>query len=456
MNNKLFNKRIPTIFGIGFVILAIILTTISLRTQTGFKSKASNSEMPQNVKVTNVSDDAFTITYETDAPVTGSVNFGKDKKLGNAELEDLDKEKGSLTPKNIHSITVKKLTPDTKYHLVIVSGQNTFLDNGSPFEIQTGSSISSPSAMQLKVKGKVVLPDGNPPIEAIVYLSSDNSQLFSAVVGKNGEFHFSLEALRSEDLASYFTAHDNTSLKLEAIGKSLKSTVSISLSNADFIPTITLSNDYDFTHEPIPLASKSAEVEKTVSFPAITTKPQSLKPQILTPKKDQSFTDQQPQFRGTSLPNAIVEIIIHSDENIQTQVKADSNGNWVYRPPNTLTSGTHIITIKTRDSLGILTTLARSFTVFAQGSQVSESATSSATPTQKTIPTATPRPTSAPTPFPTPVPSIIIPTSFPSPTFMPIESKGGLPPTGDSPILFIVGGIVTAVFGVVLFLLTVL
>jgi len=442
VNSQLLNKRIPTAFGIGIVIFAIALTTFTLRSQTSLKSKASNSEQPQNVKVANISDDSFTITYQTGALATGSVNFGKDRKLGSTELEALDKEKGSLTPKNVHSITVKKLTPATKYQLVIVSGQNTFLNNGSPFEIETGPSISSPSAIQSKIKGKVILPDGNPPIEALVYLSSGDSQLLSTVVGKNGEFNFSLKGLRSDDLNSYFMAYEDTSFKLEAVSKSLKSTVSISLNNADSIPTITLSNDYDFTNK-IPVASKSADVE-FVNFPIITTKPESSKPQILTPKKDQSFTDQQPQFRGTSLPNETVEIIIHSDENIQTLVKADSNGNWIYRPPNTLSPGIHTITIKTKDSLGILTTLVQSFTVFAQGSQVSESATASATPTQKITPASIPTPTIAVTSFPSPTTSI------------PIETKGGLPPTGDSPILFIVGGIVAAVSGIALFLLTVL
>jgi len=451
MNNKFFNKRIPVILGIGLMTLAITLTTIAVRIQTDLKSKASNSEMPQNVKVTNLSDDSFTITYQTDAPVTGSVNFGKDRKLGNIELEDLDKEKGSFTPHNIHSITVKKLAPATAYQLVIVSGQNTFLNNEVPFRIETGPSISSPSAMQLKVKGKVVLPDGNPPIETIIYLSSDDSQLLSTVVGKNGEFNFSLKDLRSKDLNSYFTAYENTSFKLEAVSKSLKSIVSISLSDADSIPTITLSNDYDFTYELTPVASKSADAE-FVNFPIITTQPESSKPQILTPKKDQSFTDPKPQFRGTSLPNETVEIIIHSDENTQIQVKADSNGNWAYRPPNPLSPGQHTITIKTRDSSGTLTTLVRSFTVFAD-SQVSESVTPTTTPTQKIIPTSTPIPTN--TSIPTlaiPIPTVAV-TAFPSPTST-IETKGGLPPTGNSSILLIAGGIVAAISGIALFLLT--
>ncbi len=436
MNNQLFNRRIPTIFGIGFVILAIVLTTFIVKSQTNFKSKASNSEEPRNVKITNLSDSSFTLTYQTDATTSGSVNYGQGKELGNTGLEDLDKEKGNFSSKNIHSITVKKLSPNTSYHLVIVSGQNTFLNNGTPFEIATPPTISSPSAAKSQVKGKVILPDGNVPQEALVYLSAKNSQLLSTVVGKNGEFNFSLDSLRSEDLNSYFKLNDNTSLELTTISNSLKSTVFVSFSVADSIPTITLSNNYDFTNEITPIASKSAG-SKSVSFPAVTAKPESLKPQILSPKKDQSFTDQQPQFRGTSLPNENVQITIHSTEQIQTQVKADSNGNWTYRPPSSLSPGAHTITIQTKDAAGILITLVQSFTVFAQGSQVSESATPSGTSTQK----LTPSPTNTP-------------TLFPSPTSIPSASKGGLPPTGNSPILLILGGVVTTISGIVLFLLT--
>lgn len=448
MKNQLFNKRIPSILGIGFVILGIVLTTIIIKNQTSLRSKASSSEEPQNVKITNISDDSFTITYQTDAATTGSVNYGKGKELGNTELEELDKEKESLSPKKIHSIAVKKLAHSTKYHLVIISGQNTFLNSGVPFEIVTAPNISSPFATHAIIKGKIVLPDGNPPSEALVFLSSENSQLFSTLA-KNGEFNFSLKSLRSSDLTSYLRPNENIILELLATNGSLKSTVLLSLNEVNSIPTITLSNDYNFTHKIVPIASKSAESE-FLGFPVVTAKPSSLKPQILTPKKDQSFTDQKPQFRGTSLPNEKVQIIIHSDENIQTQVIADSNGNWTYRPPNNLSLGEHTITIKTRDSSGILTTIMQSFTVFA--------ATPSATPTQKVTPTSTPTPTHTPTPFPSPTIIILTPTFTPTatliPTSVPIETKAGLPPTGDSPILLIIGGIITAISGIALFLLT--
>lgn len=427
MRNQLSNKRIPTILGIGLVALSIILTTVIVRVQTSLRSNASASEKPQNVKVTNLSDNSFTITYQTDTDTTGSVNYGKNRELGNTQLEDRDKGKGDLLSGNTHSITVEKLLLDTKYYLVIISGQNTFLNNGVPFEISTGPSISSPSASQTAIKGKVISPDGNAPNEALIYLSADNSQLLSTTAAKDGEFNFSLKGLRTDDLTSYFRLKENSVFKLLAISKSLKSTVLFSLNQINSIPTITLSNDYDFTEDFAAIASKSAQP----GFPPTEFESENLKPQILTPKKDQSFTDQKPQFRGTSLPNGKVEIIIHSDENIQTQITADSNGNWTYRPPSNLSPGTHTITIKTRDSGGILTTIMQSFTVLAA---------EALTPT--------------PTPFSMSTPIIISPTSTLSPTFMPIESKGGLPPTGGSSLLLIIGGIVTTISGIALFLLT--
>lgn len=433
MKNQLFNKRIPTIFGIGIIVLGIVLTTVIVRIQTNLRSSAGSSEEPQNVKITNLSDSSFTITYQTDAVTIGSVNYGQSKELGNTQLEDL--------PKNVHSLTAEKLSPDTKYYLVVISGQNTFLDNGVPFEISTGPSISSPSAKsdlasatETIIKGKVIFPDGNVPNEALVYLSTDNSQLMSTTITKNGEFNFSLKELRTDDFSSYFNINETAVFKIFATNGSLQSTALASLTQAKSIPTITLSNDYDFTQESSPIASKSGE---SSGFPSISPG-KSSKLEILTPKKNQTFTDQKPQFRGTSLPNETVEIIIHSDENIQTRVTADGLGNWTYRPKAVLSPGAHTITIKTRDSEGILTTIMQSFTVFAQGSQVSESATPSATPTQQIT-------ASTPTPTPTPFPSI---------ASQPIESKGGLPPTGSSSVLLIIGGIISTISGIALFLLT--
>ena len=448
MNNRLLNARIPTVLGIFIVVLGIILTTIAVKNQTNTNSKASNSEQPQNVKVTNISDNSLTITYETDAPVTGSVSYGKNKTLGESELEDLDKEKGNFSPKKIHSVSLKKLVPNTKYFLAIASGQNTFLNNGSLFEVLTAPTIASNSGTQTIIQGKVILPNGGPPEEAMSYLSADNSQVLSSIL-KNGKFDFSLKSFRTENLSSYLKIKENTVFKIIITNGSLKSTALISSNQTDSLPTITLSNDYDFTHPVSPIATKSAE---SAGFPSINPLKENLKPQILTPKENQSFTDQRPQFTGTSLPNEKIDIIIHSDEAITTQITTDSNGNWVYTPPTNLSPGNHTITIKTRDASGILTTLTQSFTVFA-----AESTTPQPTPTLIILPTNTPTPTPIAIPSLSPTIPIISPaiSTTPVPVFIPLESKGELPPTGDSKATILsVSAIASMAIGIVLFLLT--
>ncbi|OGH24138.1 MAG: hypothetical protein A3B47_04695 [Candidatus Levybacteria bacterium RIFCSPLOWO2_01_FULL_39_24] len=438
MRSKLLNRRIPTILGIIFILLGILLTTPIIKNQTMFKSSAINSQEPQNVRMTNISDQSFTVTYQTKLPSTGSISYGSDKKLGESGLEDADKQTGSFSPKKIHSISVNKLTPTTKYYLTIISGSNTFLNNGAPFEVTTGSTIASPSANQNEIKGKIVLPDGSIPPEALAYLSTENSQLLSTITAKDGKFSFSLKGLRTNDLSSYLKATDSAVFKISTTDGSLNSTVLVSLNQANSIPVITQSNNYDFTQEVSADASRSA---KSLGFPLIIPSGKFLKPEILTPEENQSFTDQKPQFSGTSLPNEKVEIIIHSDEQITTQVTADGNGNWTYRPSNNLSPGVHTITIKTRDSAGILTTIMQSFTVFAAGSQISELATPSATPTV----------------FPTVVilSPTVTPTSLPTPTLAQVVTKGGLPPPGDPRITFVtIAAIATTVAGIVLFLLT--
>lgn len=467
MNNRIFNGKIIKMVGIILILLGIPLTTFIVKNQTIFRSNASNSEEPQNIKITNVSNKSFTVTYQTSAITTGSISYGIDKKIGESELDDVDKEKESFSAKKIHSVTLKNLKSDTKYFLTIISGSNTFLDNGSPFEIMTGPDIASSSAQeQDTVRGKIVLPDGKAPSEAIVYLDAENSQLLSTTTDKDGEFSFSLENLRTKDLSSLFDSNDDIIFNIIATDGSLQATASASLSKTKTIPTITLSNSYDFSEKNISSATKSAKLSTDLSstFPMSTSSSKKeIKVEILSPKKDQPITDQKPQFRGTSLPNEKIEIIIHSEEEITTQITADKNGNWTYKPTTTLSPGVHTITIKTRDSSGILRTIVQSFTVYAAESQITPTITPTATPTPQTT-SMTPISTLPPA-IPTNIPSIITPsitptftsvfTSTPPSTTKPITSIDELPATGDSRTIFIaIIAIATTTTGIVLFLLS--
>lgn len=406
---NIFNKRIPTLFGFLAIVLGIGLT--SLLTQQGviFTGQASPSNEPTNVQITNVSDTSFTVSYTTADSVLGSLNVGTTTGLGTTVLDERDK---IATGHNVHVITVRNLNPQTPYLFSITSGEDSFLKNGALYSVRTGPALEA-SNLRGSMSGKVIAPDGTSPKEALIYLNIPGAQILSTLIKADGSYTISLNSLRTSDLSSYFTSLEEITAKLSVFDGSLSSQASLSTDISD-VPTITLSQNYDFTTSELPISSNDPMSTSSAKelFPT-STPSGSLKntPQIITPKKDQGFSDDQPLFRGTAQPNQDVEISIHSDEAISAKVVADANGNWTYRPDSSLSPGTHTITIKTKDSFGILKTITQQFVVYASGTQVGESATPSATltptptPTLTITPIATVTPTEIDTPSPTPTPT---------------------------------------------------
>ena len=449
MRNTFWNKKIPTLLGIASIIAGIAITTLLVQTGSALIIKAGPSETPKNIRITNVSDASITISYTTDALVIGSLNFGKDKNFGLIGLDDRDQQ-GALAPHLVHHITLKSLSPQTSYFFEISSGQNTFLNNGIPFEAKTGHLLDDMPSSEYPITGNAVLPDGTKPKEGIVYVTAENAQTLSALLKENGNFILPLSSLRTANFSSYFPFSKNTTLNILAENGSLSSHLFFSPKETNSVPTITLSSDYDFTTPNTPAASASG---RSSGFPSFSAQEvlKNPSPEISIPKKDQGFSDQQPQFRGTATPLEKVQITIHSVENIQTEVTADKLGNWTYRPVTALSPGPHSVSITTKNPFGILKTITQSFTVFAQGSQVSQSAT----PSASTVPSPTPIPTVKPTVIPTVMPT---PTSLPSifPSAIPtVEPKPALPATGSSFFLPIgATAIGTALVGIVIFFLT--
>jgi hypothetical protein len=150
-----------------------------------------------------------------------------------------------------------------------------------------------------------------------------------------------------------------------------------------------------------------------------------------------------------------VKITIHSDQAVQTTVKADQNGNWDYRPSSNLSPGTHTITIQAKDNSGILKTITQSFVVYASGQQINPPPSGSPTPIVSVSPTNIPSPTSIVTLIPTItlIPSTTI-TQTQGGITITVSPKKPLPPTGNPSVMTagIVGAVVTLIGGLMLLL----
>ncbi len=456
MKQNFWNKKIPTILGILVITISVGVTTFLVNQSTLFKSNASLSDQPKDVRITNITDTSFTVSYSTDAQVSGSLNYGKDINLGQSALDDRDEQSGNLANYNIHNITVHLLSQQTQYFFTITSAQDSFLNNGEPFTVTTGPALSNPPT-QTPMTGKIILPDGSAASEAIIYVTMDKAQVISTLTKTDGSYILPLNSLRTNDNAAYYTLSSSTNLKILVTGDGLSSNASLSFNQINPVPTITLSKDYDFSAGESPTTAPTS----LESFPSFESTPSAkTSPDILTPKENQSFNDQQPLFKGTGLPDQKVTIVIHSDAPIQTTVTTDPQGNWNYRPTTPLAPGNHTIAITTKNSAGILQTITQSFTVYAAGSQF----------TQAVTPTPSVSPSVSPTIAPTVKPSLTLtPTLTPTPTLanatptIAQTTKGGatavptatlLPATGNASIITvgIIGTILTAAGGL-LFLL---
>ncbi|MCL5438673.1 MAG: Ig-like domain-containing protein [Patescibacteria group bacterium] len=457
MKNNIWRKRIPTLLGLFLIIIGITVTSILVKNGTIFVSKASPTNTPKNVRITNVSEISFTVSYETDASVLGSISYGETSNLGSTALDTRDQQSGNVAAYKLHYFMVRGLKPSAKYFFNIVSGQDTFQNNETLFEITIAPNIEASPSAQQPIVGKVIMPDGTNPQEAIVYITIPKAQTTSTIVKGDGSYIIPLNALRTDDLKSFFPISKDTKLQMLAIGPSARSNVKLFANQINVVPTITLSKDYDFTtgNSPINVSEEESSASANVNFPAFSANQVSNKnAEILTPKDEEKFTDQQPLFKGVASPGASIKLIIHSDENIQTQVIVDNKGNWSFRPQKTLSPGQHTVSIIAPDKFGVLKTITQSFTVYAQGSQVNESATPSATPTIKITSTptpilSTPSPTQIPSPTLTPTPTITqAPVASATPTLAPAK------PGSSSAIIGAIAAIATTTIGVLLFLVT--
>jgi len=462
MNHSMWNKQIPTLLALVVIVFGVLVTTYLVESGVIYTGRASQSTTPQDIKITNITDNSFTVSYTTTQETPGIVSFGKDTTLGQNALDERDSRADSFSPYTSHHITVKNLTPNTQYYFSIVNGGSTYLNNGAPYQTATAGKLNSAQTIQKKLQGVVILPNGEKVSEGLVYLSSPNSQDISTRI-QNGEYVLDLSNLRNKNLDSSFQISDTTIFTLKAVGKDGQSQITLFAKNST-VPIITLSQNYDFTisEDPI-LQPLSSEIGGGL--------PQELQlnqttgtPQITVPKKNEEFIDQRPQFKGTAVALETVSITIR-DENIVTQVKADSSGNWLYRPTRTLIPGSHTITISAKDKTGVLRTATQSFTIFSLGTRVAQTATPSASPTIGITATPTPiviTPTVIPTQLVTPTPTIVVPTLlptstpiiFPTPTTVVVIPSKTEPPGNE---LVVFGGMIafaTTAIGLLLYLVT--
>lgn len=176
--------RIPTILGLGLVILGIGSGVFLVIQNQSLTAKAGADQTPKNITISNLEDTQTTISWQTDTPTTGFVTYGINSPDEYTAFDDRDNQ----SPKSYytHIVTLTHLTPQTSYNFKIISGKTSS-------EVQKFTSLQTLKQNRFKpIVGTVVaqqqlLDDG------LAHLSITGAVQSSII--KNGNFLIPISTL---------------------------------------------------------------------------------------------------------------------------------------------------------------------------------------------------------------------------------------------------------------------
>lgn len=240
-----FNKfKIPTLLGLSVILLGLISGLYLVLREQVFLSQAAPNLTPQNIAITNITDDSVVISWQTNATATAFITFGQKNTGEQTVLDDRDGNPpaGGPKPHLTHYVTLKNLLPNTNYLFKVTSGKLTSemmkFDTATPVTNQTGFT---------PVIGSVM--DGSNPLnDGVVYLTIQNAVTASSLIKTGGNFLIPISQIRKTDLSNIFPPTEGTIAKLAIHSDKGSASIQFRLqSSASPLPAIKLGQDIDLT-----------------------------------------------------------------------------------------------------------------------------------------------------------------------------------------------------------------
>lgn len=250
---ELINKfKIPTLLGLSIILLGLGSGLFLVLKEQVFLSQASPNSIPQNITLTNITENSVVISWQTNTPTTSFITFGEENPRQYTVLDDKDADEKENKPKPhlIHYVTLKNLLPKTTYQYRIVSGK-TALDIA---KFQTASPLANHTELT-PIIGSVM--DGDIPLdEGVVYLSIPDAITQSTQIKSGGNFLIPLSQIAKTDLSDTFSPTEDVIAKLVIQSSKGEANVLFKLrSNLEPPPPIKLGQNIDLTLEETPQPS---------------------------------------------------------------------------------------------------------------------------------------------------------------------------------------------------------
>jgi hypothetical protein len=438
----MLSKRIPTLVGLGILVVGLVVGVILLGTGTNvFAPRATPETTPKQIRITNITDTGFSVSFATDESTPGFLKYGtEERKISTQSPDDRDKLTGSVESFFLHHITVGGLQPDTQYYYLLgTGGGTTFDNNGSPFIIKTAPRGGTPSAAKTAY-GSVSTESGSPADGAVVYISIEGVGELSTLVKSSGSWAVPLSNARTKDSSAYAQITEDAILQIEVKGVSPQQQLryQTAVNNSQPIAALQFGKSApeaiadagqkiatqaaaldelgadatksargggigDLLAEDDGLTATELNDEDALWYGANSTASATLS---LENEKHQLINTDQPTFTGIVPPNVTVTIEIHSETEITQQLISNPDGSFslnIEELGKTLEPGEHTVTYSYEDpNTGQTVTKTQTFTVKPKTGTSNQLAQANPTPSPTPTPKATPTPSPSPSPSPTP------------------------------------------------------
>lgn len=430
-------RRFPTI--VGILVLAVMIAAGWWWIGNN-NPKVSQEIMPKKVRITNIADNKFSVSWISEEDSKGEVEWGASgEKLSNKQADD----RGEIVSK-IHHVTIEGLQPKTKYVFRILSDGSRFDNNGSLYEVVTGTVIgATPVAEQ--VYGEIEGVGGKS--EALVYLALPGALPASTLASSDGNYAISIATIRDSSGQKYINYDEKTVASLEIETGIDSSRAVVQLAASQPVPKMALGQEYEFlaatTDKPIVAEVGQAQEEAVATIfnvePLGDTTNSVTKVVLLNPAEEgEVLATTLPEFRGTGPASGVLSITVYSDAPYAGSVEIGTDGNWKWSPPSQLQEGEGSITISYLDDNQTEQIIERGF-VISSSAAVDGNPAFEATPSSQI--TSSPSPSPSPSLAASPTPREVIPST-----------ESGVPVTGVFELTLLTGvvGIVIMVVGVAL------
>jgi len=358
-------KRIPTLVGLFFIGASIVAYFYYF----AGNSKQMMAELaPQKIKITNVSDNKFSVSWVSKTINSGAIEYGavggKIDNIGN-DIRDVGSETGKYLT---HHVTVEGLQPNTQYAFRIVTGdkKTVFDNNGSPYTVTTGSVIAQ-TPVSVSFYGNVQTSTKQPATDTLVYLTLPGGVSSSTIAQENGNYTFTLSTIRTSEGKSYVDFDPSATIANILVDSgTAQSNVNVTLTNSTPVPPITLGQNQDFLT--VAATPNVAQVETPAIFNveplgdinAVSTTNLT----IVNPKVEgETLNTLRPEFRGTGPQGSTLSISISGQKSVSDTVVVSSDKTWSWAPVIDLKTGKQKITVSSVATGGTSAKVEKSFTI---------------------------------------------------------------------------------------------